>query len=103
VTIPPGGIVCFLDERDDKQSMLVGGYYIPRSALKLLDDGAAKVKSDFGISVQDPAKWNLRDPACERAREAIGPRVDEFRESMFKVLRPLGVRLVMSLVWKGDP
>ena len=102
MTIPTGGLTCFLDEHDDNKSMLVGGYYIPRRKLQDLDQKILAIKSQFDIPGRACVKWNLKDPACCEAREAIGSRVDEFREALFDGLSTLEVRLLMSLVWKGD-
>ena len=103
MTLPSGALVSFSDERDDKESMLVGGIYLPRARLMALDEAVSDVKEAYDIPDNVPVKWNLRDPVCARAKQAIGNRVDEFRKALFKRLRSLDVNLLMSLVWKGDP
>ena len=77
---PTGSIVGFFDERDDRESMLVGGFYIARRGLRDLDLVMKEIKQAYGLSEQDPVKWNLKDPSCAAAREAISAKVDVFRE-----------------------
>lgn len=101
--IPTGALACFLDERDDEASMLVGGFYLPRSNLRDLDRTVSQVKERYGIPKHAPVKWNLRDQACVDTRTALAGKVDDFRTDFFRELRDLDIRLLMSLVWKGDP
>ena len=96
-------IVCFLDEHDDDKSMLVGGFYIPRSNLKDLDSLVFNIKEEFGLEHQHTVKWNLRDHACAEARKIIGDKNDRFRKALFQKLSELEVGLIVSQVWKGDP
>jgi hypothetical protein len=103
MTVPAGSIVGFFDERDDRDSMLVGGYYLTRKGLRELDLVMKDIKSAYGLSEEVPVKWNLKDPVCAEAREAIGTKVDDFRGDLFGRLKALDLRVLMSLVWKGDP
>jgi len=64
MTVPTGSIVGFFDERDDRDSMLIGGFYIARKGLRDLDLAVKGIKQAYGLSEQDPVKWNLRDPVC---------------------------------------
>jgi hypothetical protein len=102
--IPQGALACFLDERDFSQiqAMLVGGYYLPKQLLQSLDSGIASIKQEYGLEPGDVVKWNFRDGSCKRARQVIGDRVDSFRDAVFSLCHDLDIRLLMSMVWKGD-
>ncbi len=83
--------------------MLVGGFYVSRRELRQVDEAVAKAKQEFNLPLHAPVKWNLKDPACAEAKKVLGNRVDDFRSDLFGRVQGLDVRLLMSLVWKGDP
>lgn len=39
-----GSLICFLDEHDSPDSMIVGGYYIPKWFLVEIDNHMIKIK-----------------------------------------------------------
>ena len=102
--IPKGSLVCFLDERDSPDSMIVGGYYIPKKDLEAIDDHMIKVKHKFNLTESDPIKWNLKDNACLNARKLIrDKKVDDLRLRVFSIIEKIPVIIIMSQVWKGKP
>jgi len=103
MAIPEGPLVCFLDEHDDAKSMLVGGFFLPRSRLHDLDETVHDLKEKYGVPEGQPVKWNLKDNSCAAAKRAIGRQVDQFRTDMFQSFQALDLRLLMSHVWKGAP
>jgi len=107
-TRPSGGTVAFLDEQDDAEYMLVGGYYISRSRLYDLDKMMKEIKEGFGLDEGDCIKWNIRDPVCRTAYEKLRckdwPDVNNrLRRHVLSLAIKLDMRLLMSFLWKGSP
>ena len=94
-------LVCFLGDCYSKEATLIGGYVVPKSELAKLGTEIVRVKSLFGLTAIDPAKWNLADRGYEITRKKVGDRVDELRHQMFKITRKVHISLIMSWVWKG--
>lgn len=104
MTIPKGSLVCFLDEHDSPESMIVGGYYVPKRFLPEIDDHMISVKKNFNLTESDPIKWNLRDNACQNAGKLIKEKkVDDLRLQVFSIINKVPIKIIMSQVWKGKP
>ncbi|MBN2154876.1 MAG: hypothetical protein JW776_02390 [Candidatus Lokiarchaeota archaeon] len=104
MTILEGSLVCFLDERDFEDSMIVGGYYIQKKNLQKLDNYILEIKQKFNLADSDPIKWNLKDKACINARKLIqANKVDDLRRHVFSIIVKIPLRIIMSHVWKGKP
>lgn len=102
--IPEGSLVCFLDEHDIQNGMVVGGYYMPKKYLLDLDQFMISSKRMFGLRAEDTIKWNLKDKDCENLRvKRLLDRSNDLRNQIFSIIDKIPIRIIMSLAWKGKP
>jgi len=91
--------ICFLDEKDLSDAMLVGGFYLPRSKLEELDEKICEIKLKHNLKLSDEIKYNLLD--CEKANYLKKIKPDLWND-IFLLPEILNMTIIMSFVWKGS-
>lgn len=98
-----GSLSCFFDEKTPlRESMIVGGFLIPKIALLALDHSVIQVKNSLGLEETDPIKWNMHHSKCSQSlRKLSREQIPVLRERMVSLASNLPIQIIMSHVWMG--
>jgi len=96
--------VYFADEQDTNESLLLGGYFVHREKLSVLDQAVEAVKKKAGLPPEAPVKASPPDkPSFAALRKLPRPQRAELRKGMLGILDMIEAICFFSMVWKYDP